>query len=418
MQMIYLSNERFPNRDAVTIQQMQMVEAFANAGLEVTFLRPYYFEQAKYSDEQICDFYGVTKNFDMVILPTLLSFSKPRYGVDMGYGVDGKQRRKIPFIGGGSMLLSTAFYIMKKWLAGYFDRPTIVYSRNLNAAVVFLHFRRLWLAKKPVKVFMEAHALVQHPRPFFDYLISRCDGIVSITHSLKSDIIKKYGRRDEDIFVAPDGVRARWLKNRKKDRVELRRQLGIPEEFEKVVVYSGGFAPGKGVEVFVRAAAEFGEDEKVLFYLVGGAPKTIREVQQMTDAHRLKHVHFAGFVPPRDIGLYQAAADVLVLPNTADYSLKDYTSPLKLFEYMAAERPIVASDLAVFREVLRQEENAVLVPQGDAKALARSIRRLLTDEALAQRLSRQARSEVEQYSWDARAARIIDFINSTTGWGI
>ena len=190
--MIYLSNERFPSRDAVTIQQMQVVESFANAGLDIVFLRPFYFELAKYSNSHICDYYGVAENFKIKTLPSLLSFSKPTYGVDMGYGVDGKINRKIPVLGGASMMASTWFYIHKQLLTGMFNKPTLVYSRNLTAAKVFLHQRDRWFKNKPVKIFVEAHALVQKPENFFDYIIQSCDGIVSITHSLKTAIIKKY----------------------------------------------------------------------------------------------------------------------------------------------------------------------------------------------------------------------------------
>ena len=80
-----------------------------------------------------------------------------------------------------------------------------------------------------------------------------------------------------------------------------------------------------------------------------------------------------------------------------------HTSPLKIFEAMAAGRPIVASDLPSSREVLRDGENALLVPPGDASALAATLRRVLSDPRLARRLAGAAWDEAPQYSWDARA---------------
>src|SRR4029453_17817516 len=80
-----------------------------------------------------------------------------------------------------------------------------------------------------------------------------------------------------------------------------------------------------------------------------------------------------------------------------------FTSPLKLFEYMAAGRAIVASDLPAIREVLRHEVNALLVTPGDSTALAGGIERLLADSELAARLARNALNDVDDYTWSRRA---------------
>ena len=87
----------------------------------------------------------------------------------------------------------------------------------------------------------------------------------------------------------------------------------------------------------------------------------------------------------------------------------DWMSPLKMFEYMAAARPIVASDLPALREVLRDRENAVLVEPDNAAALADGLRCLLGDASLAHRLATQARRDVEAYTWENRARIILDF---------
>ena len=95
-------------------------------------------------------------------------------------------------------------------------------------------------------------------------------------------------------------------------------------------------------------------------------------------------------------------ATVLVLPNPASAISTRFTSPLKLFEYMAAGRPIVASDLPAIREVLTRDVNALLVPPGSAAALADGIRRLLADPGLA-RGSLGRGGAAADYTWDRRA---------------
>ena len=95
-----------------------------------------------------------------------------------------------------------------------------------------------------------------------------------------------------------------------------------------------------------------------------------------------------------------------MLPNTATEVSARYTSPLKLFEYLAAGRPIVASRLPALAEVLEDGINALLVAPGDPAALADAIRRLIADPALALRLAARAFADAEQYSWARRAERL------------
>jgi glycosyltransferase involved in cell wall biosynthesis len=119
-----------------------------------------------------------------------------------------------------------------------------------------------------------------------------------------------------------------------------------------------------------------------------------------------ERVRFTGMVAPTEVADLLRGADVLVLPNPPSAISTQFTSPLKLFEYMAVGRPIVASDLPAIREVLEDNVTALLVPGGDAAAIAAAVRRLIDDPALGARLARGAALAVRDYSWDRRAERI------------
>jgi glycosyltransferase involved in cell wall biosynthesis len=183
------------------------------------------------------------------------------------------------------------------------------------------------------------------------------------------------------------------------------------------VYYVGQLYSWKGVDTLIRAAAEYPEAEYVI---VGGTEDDGAgepDVQRLAALARELHVHervrFTGWVPYREVArmLRDAAVTVVPLPDSAFG--RYFTSPLKLFDYMAAGVPIVASDLPSLRDVLRHEYNALLVPPGDHVALAAAVRRLRSDRALAERLGTQARSDVQQYSWDARAVRLLDVIRDS-----
>jgi glycosyltransferase involved in cell wall biosynthesis len=109
------------------------------------------------------------------------------------------------------------------------------------------------------------------------------------------------------------------------------------------------------------------------------------------------------------------ALDVCVMPFPDTPHYRHDMSPLKMFEYMAAGRAILATDLPSVREVLVDGESALLVPPGDAPALARGMCRLLADADLRERLGVRARAEAARYSWDARARRLLEGLPSLPG---
>jgi glycosyltransferase involved in cell wall biosynthesis len=122
-------------------------------------------------------------------------------------------------------------------------------------------------------------------------------------------------------------------------------------------------------------------------------------------------VEFVGMVEPSRVSGLLAKGDVLVLPSVGAGPAVNYTSPLKLFEYMAAGKPIVASNLPSIREVLRDGENAVLVEPGSPTALTSGLRRVLEDRKLAERIASRAFDEVAEHSWDCRAERVEALLN-------
>ncbi len=99
-----------------------------------------------------------------------------------------------------------------------------------------------------------------------------------------------------------------------------------------------------------------------------------------------------------------------VIPITDTIGGRLFTSPMKLFEYMAAKIPIVASDFPSMREILENGKTAVLVESSNPKALAEGIEKILTDREFARRISEQAYEKVKNFSWEKRAEKIAVFL--------
>ncbi len=398
--LLYLSNERFPAKLACTIQQMVMCEAFAKAGTDVTLLYPHYHDTPKSTAAELAEFYGVEPIFNIKTLPSILHLSKPL--------VDGNRHFKIPIIGGVSVLLSTWWYVLNLLRRGQLDKPTIAYSRNVNGAHVFFKVKQRLGLSKPLKIIFEVHSLDQQtPVRFFHTLLQHADGLVCISNALKQALVEKFGVNENKILVAHDGVRQSALSKSCGSKEKARSRLNLNKE--KIVLYTGQLLPGKGADVFVEAAKHIPD---ALFVLVGGHGIYLQRMRETITRENIQNVQLEGFIPPAQVVTFQQAADVLVLPATADHKISAYTSPLKLFEYMAAHRPIVSSDLPVLQEILSHEKNALLFSERDARDLAEQITRLLADDELSEQLATQAKHHVQNYTWEKRALNILKFINN------
>jgi glycosyltransferase involved in cell wall biosynthesis len=219
----------------------------------------------------------------------------------------------------------------------------------------------------------------------------RADGYVTITAALARDLEGRFGSR-ERLAIVPDGMRAPGP------------VTPLPQE--PIAAYAGHLYAWKGVDIFLRALAQL---PAVRGLVVGGheAEPDLARVRALAQELGIaERVTFAGLVEPSRVAGHLATARVLVLPNPASAISTNYTSPLKLFEYMAAGRAIVASDLPSIREVLTHEESGLLVEPGEPSALAAAIERLMVDGALAARLSRAAHARSAEYTWARRAERL------------
>ena len=230
------------------------------------------------------------------------------------------------------------------------------------------------------------------------------DGYITITAALARELEGRFGPRAR-LAVVPDGARVPEVS-----------ESGLRPDATggRVVGYAGHLYPWKGPDVLMAALERLPALRALVVGGLAGEPDLAR-VRALADRVAPGRVEFAGQVDPPRVAPLLRRADVLALPNTPGRVSAAYTSPLKLFEYMASGRPIVASDLPALREVLRPSANAVLVEPGDAAALADGLARVLGDAALAARLAAQAREDVGEWTWDRRAERVEALIESVAG---
>jgi glycosyltransferase involved in cell wall biosynthesis len=367
MKILYIANSRIPTEKAHGIQIMKTCEALTANGAMVELVVPVRKNAIK-TDPFI--FYSVKKPFQITRLP----------GIDLvDNGRIGFMIQTLVFS------LKSFFYILRRT-----DKNDIIFSRD-TLPMYFATFVRkhcIWEVHERRSGFLVRR------------LLKKCKKIITITDGLKKLYVKQ-GAHQEKIAVIADGVDvASFRINENKQAVKGKLKLHGP----KVVMYTGHLYEWKGVNALAEAATHAPEH---LFVFVGGTDKHIFDFKQ-----RYPHpnIRIVGQRPHNEIPLYLRAADVVVLPNSGKYEISShFTSPLKLFEYMASGTPIVASDLPSLREVL-DEETAVLVEPDNALALAKGISKIVGDEDFGNTLAAEAIRRVDKYSWDNRAKEILKLL--------
>ncbi|MBI5347758.1 MAG: glycosyltransferase, partial [Chloroflexi bacterium] len=152
--------------------------------------------------------------------------------------------------------------------------------------------------------------------------------------------------------------------------------------------------------------------------IVGGRdPDEVAAWREKAKSLGAENVRFVGYQSPARVPLYLFAADILAMPYSArtltpsGEETTQWMSPLKLYEYLAAGRSIVASDLPALRYALTHGENALLAAPDDEGALRDSFDQLLKDESLRERLAANARATAERSTWLTRAKKILECAN-------
>lgn len=232
-----------------------------------------------------------------------------------------------------------------------------------------------------------------------------------ITTALLQKIEQRYGRIPPDqVVIAPNGVDLEQYQNLPAAQAA-RRALnlpGLPPE-RLTVLCAGHLYSGRGVDLFLRLAERF---PRASFVWVGGRPEDVAAYRAKADEAGLENVVFTGFISQRNLPCYQTAADVLLMPyarsiaGSSGGNSADICSPMKMFDYLAAGRAILSSDLPVIHEVLN-ESNAVFAPPEDLEGWSVELERLLENEGLRQRLSAQAAKDAQSFTWLARAERAL-----------
>lgn len=397
MKLIYIANIRIPTEKAHGLQIMQNCEAFADAGAgaDVTLWIANRFNTRSFrAVRDVWAYYGIQRNFTLRRLPCL----------DL-----------IPLVPNRTDIFARLAFYLQLWtftlaavLLALFNRADVYYSRDALPLLILSLFRpRRSLA-------YEAHRLAGAGggRWLQTRVVRRVGTVIAITAGLAEDL-QALGADPARTMVGHDGIRAARFESLP-SKAEARAQLGWPQD-AYIVGYVGRLqtlALDKGVSGLIDALRQV---EGASIALVGGPDDIAAQLRARWVRFGLPEENFfyAGQVKPTAVPLFLSAFDVCAMPHPRNAHFSRHTSPLKLFEYMAAQRPVVASDLPGFAEVVRDGTSALLVPPGDTRALAEALTRLRDNPGLRDFLADAAYKRVmSRYTWAERARQILDKVRS------
>ena len=378
MKITCISTSRIPSDTANSIQVMKACHALAQLGHEVQLLVPELSDSASAggraarSFEALAEHYGLSTPFEIAWLP-----ADPRF-------------KRNDF----------AWRAVRRAAA---QHAALVYTWTGQSAVFAL------LQRLPVAY--EIHDLpTGRIGPLWFRAFTRLPGrkrLLPITQALRRALAARFSALpSRQVVLAPNGVDLEQYADLP-SAPEARRQLALPSQ--PTVLCAGHLYAGRGATLFMDLARQFSQ---VSFVWVGGRSEDVSAYRQEAERAGLHNATFTGFVSNRRLPCYQAAADVLLMPyartiaGSSGGNSADICSPMKMFDYLAAGRAILSSDLPVIHEILH-ENNARFAQPEDLPDWSAALARLLSDENLRLRLGAQARSDAVQYTWRARAARIL-----------
>lgn len=373
MRIAYVGSPELFLRGASPIHVMKMCQAMANLGVDVELILQSYDKKF-----DIFESYGVKPNFK-------ITTTIPSTNTSARHFIHGTYSAFYTWFKKSNYDLILTRNIIYTYLSTVFLRIPTIYDAHhplVNTAATYL-FNSFKNSKYLVRFSTNSYGL--------------------------GKIYTSLGLPEDKLVVAHNGVDLEKFKNGP-SKLESRKLLNLPTH-KKIVCYSGNSYSGRGLDLLLEVAIRL---KDVLFMVVGGLESDIENYRNIARKKKAENFILVGFVPHKHVPFYLSSADVLAMPYTSRMTIQggtaaaEFTSPIKLFEYMASCRPIVATALPTVKEILEDGRNALLIEPDSVDSLFYAIKKILEDTTLSERLALQAATDAKKYTWEERAKKILN----------
>lgn len=364
----YITRARIPSEKAHSFQIVKMCEAFANLGLLVTLVLP---KRRNSIEVSLFSYYNLVNSFSLnyIWVPQLIR--QGRIG-------------RILFWFEGLIFILQLSWSLKV------SKEDLIVTRSLEVALFYSLL-------KYQNIIFEVHDWPQSFSWLYKKMLRTVPRIVVTADGLKEECLKV----GINPLVAPNGVDKSFFE----EYIPLiKNDYGISNE-KKVVMYVGALSKWKGVMTLLESSEYLPSHVQVV--IAGGQSDEVQALKA-----QYPEVIFLGQTPAQDLVKYQALADILVVPNSAEEMVSSrFTSPIKLFAHLTSLKPIIVTNLPSMRSIVDEKE--VVFFDGTATDLGQKIKHVLAmkPEEL-QSLTKAAYTKGKKFTWDKRAESIIGFAKS------
>jgi glycosyltransferase involved in cell wall biosynthesis len=370
-----ISTSLIPSNTANSIQVMKVCEAMTELGHQVSLWVP---GTDVVQFEKMIQLYGLKNEFEVTWLRSIKSFKRYDFAISS--------------LGAASAWKANLIYTWLPQAAWggltFLKKPAVLEMHDRASGKFGLY----WLKK-----FLNS----EHKKELV--VVSR-----ALQEALEMQISAQIP--GNEVVIAPNGV-------------DLKRYEIIPDcysarqslNLEQILTigYTGHFYAGRGIEILFNLAEAYPE---VQFLWIGGRENELEEVRGRLEQEQLLNVVLTGFVDNSQIGLYQAACEILLMPyeksiaGSSGGNSVDICSPMKMFEYMAAGRAIISSDLPVLHEVL-DDESVLFCPPEDSSAWIQAVGDLIADPLKRNSIASHAKDKIQNYSITNRQKMILEILS-------
>lgn len=375
MKLIYLSSYNIPTKNVLGMQITQMCDAFAKNNVDVELIVP----KNNKKEKNIFEYYNLEKNFKV----------KEIY------------RLELSKFGKMGFFVQTFIYLFVVKIYLFSKKNYILYTREQLTGLFFKNF------------FYEAHHFPEKVSFFHKFIFRRISKVIATVSFIKKGLVEN-GVISDNIFVSSNAVDLSKFNN-EISKENARNKLNLPQD-RKIIGYSGKYVTfgkgNKGVNDLINAFPKIFEfNPKTFLLIVGVGEDHINEIENLLEDLKISKENYKiiSHLPHEEVIYALRASDLLTMNYSKNNNHLYYTSPIKMFEYMASERPIVASDLPSVREILN-EKNAIFVEPNNIGGLIKGIKILLQNRDLSDEISEQAYKDVQNYTWSNRAKKILEFV--------
>ncbi len=364
----YVANVNLFSGKANAIQLAKMCEALIGQGIDLTLVIPKRLKTQK----SVREFYGLSRDISLVRLPFFGFFLQSSIGFN---------------VAAFSFMITSFLFLVWKKVTG---EDFLIYTIDLD------QFSYAFLPLIAPTV-LEVHGS-KKKNVFLQFFFARLSGFFAVSEHVRQSIINTFSFQGPSLTL-PNGIDLEVFGPERNRAV-----IETPALERPIFLYSGRAYAWKGIKTIVEAL-DRNKNLKAVF--VGGSKEELESVLHTSVPETLISV---GRRPFTEIPSWLAWADVFLVGGTAKdrYSFFE-TSPMKLFEYLAYGKPIVAVDSPAIREIVNENEVTFFKPD-DPADLARAMRFVKEHYSELLKRSEMLKEKAKQYSWKKRVEKVINFM--------